>query len=88
MSSTRGTKTAFSIGVITGWQFCSNLKNGSIDPDQLAMPVLLKRYLAQNAKVLAFNRDPQFNDAIDGLIVLDLHDLPQDTRAGLEQALR
>ena len=61
---------------------------GDIDPDQHAMPVLLKRYLAQNAKVLAFNRDPQFNDAIDGLIVLDLHDLPQDTRAGLEQALR
>lgn len=61
---------------------------GDIDPDQHAMPVLLKRYLAQNAKVLAFNRDPQFNDAIDGLIVLDLHDLPHDTRTGLEQALR
>jgi hypothetical protein len=52
------------------------------------MPVLLRRYLAQNAKILAFNRDPKFNNAVDGLIVLDLYDLPDETRSGLEQALR
>ena len=61
---------------------------GEIDPNQHAMPVLLRRYLAQNAKILAFNRDPKFNDAVDGLIVLDLYDLPDETRTGLEQVLR
>lgn len=35
-------------------------------------PVLLRHYLKLNAKVLAFNVDPAFNDALDGLMVTDL----------------
>jgi putative hemolysin len=36
------------------------------------IPVLIRQYLKVGAKFLAFNRDPKFNNAIDGLIVVDL----------------
>lgn len=40
------------------------------------MPVLLKKYLQQNAKIVAFNVDPKFNNCIDGLMIQDLDDIP------------
>ncbi len=43
------------------------------------MPVLLKKYLQQNAKIVGFNVDPAFNNCLDGLIILDLFDLPMET---------
>ena len=55
-----------------------------IDPHETAMPVLLKKYLLLNARIIGFNRDPKFNDALDGLMVLDLNKLPEKT----VQALR
>jgi hypothetical protein len=42
------------------------------------MPVLYKKYLAQNAKILAFNRDRKFNDAIDAFMILDIQNLPTE----------
>lgn len=36
------------------------------------VPVLIRQYLKLGAKFLAFNRDPRFSHAIDGLIVVDL----------------
>jgi putative hemolysin len=48
-------------------------------------PVLLKKYLKQNARILGFNRDPKFNNALDGLILLDVHDLPAETRENLQR---
>lgn len=56
-----------------------------IEPDGAKVPVLLKRYLAQNARILAFNHDPKFNDALDGFMVLDLNDLPAETVANLQR---
>jgi putative hemolysin len=50
-----------------------------IEPSSFSMPVLLKKYLQQNAKILAFNADPKFNHALDGLMLLDLKNLPEDT---------
>lgn len=50
-----------------------------IEPSSFSMPVLLKKYLQQNAKILAFNADPKFNHALDGLMLLDLQNLPEDT---------
>lgn len=44
-----------------------------------SMPVLLKKYLQQNAKIIGFNVDPKFNNCLDGLIILDLFDVPPDT---------
>jgi len=29
-----------------------------------------------NAKIIGFNIDPNFNDCLDGLIVIDLFDVP------------
>ena len=43
------------------------------------IPVLFKKYLKQNAKVIGFNTDPLFNDALDGLMILDIYDVPAST---------
>lgn len=50
-----------------------------IEPDNLRLPVLLKKYVKQNCKLVAFNVDPKFNDAIDGLIYVRITDLPERT---------
>ncbi|MDR2204735.1 MAG: lysophospholipid acyltransferase family protein [Flavobacteriaceae bacterium] len=46
---------------------------------EMKLPVLLKKYIKQNAKVIAFNVDPSFNDAIDGLMYIRISDLPEST---------
>jgi len=40
------------------------------------LPVLLRQYLRLNGRVLAVSRDPQFADAMDALIVVDLLEMP------------
>lgn len=42
------------------------------------IPVLLKKYLEVNAKIIGFNVDPDFNNCIDGLIMLDVYKFPAD----------
>lgn len=42
------------------------------------IPVLLKKYLEINAKIIGFNVDPDFNDCLDGLIFFDVYKLPAD----------
>lgn len=49
-----------------------------MEPENHRMPVLIKKYIGQNAKVLAFNRDPAFN-TVDALMYMDTRDLPQKT---------
>jgi len=51
------------------------------------MPVLLKRYLKLNGKIISFNVDPKFNNALDGLLILDLFDVPVETIASLSKEL-
>ncbi|HOK98962.1 MAG TPA: lysophospholipid acyltransferase family protein [Bacteroidales bacterium] len=46
--------------------------------NQGRMPVLLKKYLQLNGKIIAFNVDPKFNSCLDGLMLLDLNDVPVD----------
>jgi putative hemolysin len=58
-----------------------------IEPSSFTMPVLLKKYLQQNAKILAFNADPKFNNALDGLMLLDLQNLPTDTVETLKREM-
>jgi hypothetical protein len=36
------------------------------------MPVLLRQYLRLNARLLAFNADPDFGSALDALMMVDL----------------
>ncbi len=43
------------------------------------VPVLLKKYLSQNARIIGFNIDPKFNDALDGFIVMNFTTVPEDT---------
>ena len=50
-----------------------------VEPGSLRMPVLLKKYVKQNAKVVAFNVDPLFNNAVDGLMYIRIADLPEST---------
>jgi putative hemolysin len=42
-------------------------------------PVLLRKYIELNGKIICFNIDPKFNDALDGLLVLDLFNIPEET---------
>lgn len=42
------------------------------------VPVLLRQYIALNAKIICFNIDPKFADSLDGFLVLDLEKIPQD----------
>ncbi len=70
----------------------NNLKDldkliGDIEPWQATVPVLLKKYINQNAKIISFNVDPKFNYALDGLMILDLHDLPADSIENLRDDL-
>ncbi len=50
-----------------------------LEPENLKIPVLLKKYIKQNARLIAFNVDPNFNNAIDGLMYIKISDLPEDT---------
>ena len=43
-----------------------------LEPGQPGLPVLLRQYLRLGGKLLGFNVDPQFANALDGLIVVDL----------------
>jgi len=50
-----------------------------VEPGSLRLPVLIKKYIKQNAKVIAFNVDPLFNNAVDGLMYIKIADLPEST---------
>ncbi len=50
-----------------------------IEPKHMGVPVLLRQYIKQNARFLAFNRDPNFSDCIDGFMLLDVKKLPAET---------
>ena len=50
-----------------------------LEPGTLRLPVLIKKYIKQNARVVAFNVDPLFNDAVDGLMYIRISDIPDST---------
>lgn len=50
-----------------------------LEPGNLRLPVLIKKYIKQNAKLVAFNVDPLFNNAIDGLMYIRIADIPEST---------
>jgi len=43
-----------------------------IESDRMGIPILLRQYLKLDAKLLAFNVDPDFGDVLDGLMLVDL----------------
>ncbi|TKG95904.1 lysophospholipid acyltransferase family protein [Puteibacter caeruleilacunae] len=58
---------------------------GDLDQYNSGLPVLLKKYIKLNAKIVGFNVDPKFNDCLDGLIVLDVFDVPRNTIESLSK---
>ncbi len=57
----------------------------TIEPAHFKVPVLFRQYLRQNAKFIAFNVDPNFADCLDGLMILDIAQLPSSTIEALQQ---
>ena len=49
-----------------------------VETRNMKVPVLLRQYIALNAKIICFNIDPKFADSLDGFLVLDLEKVPQD----------
>ncbi|MDB5358335.1 MAG: phospholipid/glycerol acyltransferase [Phycisphaerales bacterium] len=43
-----------------------------LEPDGKGIPVLMRQYLKLGARFFGFNVDPDFNDALDGLMLVDL----------------
>lgn len=61
----------------------NSLKNldsliSEIESPHIKVPVLLRQYIALNAKIICFNIDPKFSDSLDGFLVLDIKNIPQD----------
>ena len=50
-----------------------------LEPGNLRLPVLIKKYIKQNARLVAFNVDPLFNNATDGLMYIRIADIPEST---------
>jgi hypothetical protein len=50
-----------------------------IEPENYRLPVLIRKYINQNAQFIGFNLDPDFSNCIDGLMLLDIDKLPIST---------
>jgi putative hemolysin len=55
---------------------------------EYGIPVLLKKYIKLNAKIIGFNVDPDFNNCLDGLVILDLFDIPYETLKALSKEIQ
>ena len=58
---------------------------GDLDELNTGLPVLLKKYIKLNSQIVGFNVDPKFNNCLDGLIVLDVYDVPKKTIESLSK---
>jgi putative hemolysin len=56
-----------------------------VEPQHFRVPVLLKKYIKQNAKIIGFNIDPKFNYTLDGLMLLDFSQVNTETIHNLER---
>jgi len=60
---------------------------GDIEPSSDKLPILLKKYISLNGRIIGFNIDPKFNMCLDGLLVLDLFDVPMSTIESLSKEI-
>lgn len=56
-----------------------------LEEQNQGMPVLLKKYIQLNAKIIGFNIDPDFNNSLDGLIFLDVFNIPEQVIESLSK---
>ena len=52
-----------------------------VEPGNLRLPILIKKYIKQNAQIIAFNVDPKFNHALDGLMYVRISEIPETDSA-------
>ncbi|MEQ9262492.1 MAG: GNAT family N-acyltransferase [Owenweeksia sp.] len=52
-----------------------------LEPGDLRFPILIKKYIKQNARIVCFNVDPLFNDSLDGFMYIDINDLSKEMLA-------
>jgi len=55
---------------------------------ELSIPVLLKKYLQMKGKIIGFNIDPAFNNCLDGLILVNISDIPSEMLDNLAKELK
>ncbi len=55
--------------------------------NEQGIPILLKKYIKLNAKIIGFNVDPDFNNCLDGLVLLDVYNVPQETLKNLSKEI-
>jgi putative hemolysin len=48
-----------------------------IESSHIGVPVLVKKYLQMNARVIGLNQDPEFSNVTDALMLVDLKKLPE-----------
>jgi putative hemolysin len=53
----------------------------------LSIPVLIKKYLQMNGKIIGFNVDPEFNDCLDSLMIANITDIPFEMLESLAKEL-
>jgi Putative hemolysin len=58
-----------------------------LETEDYRMPVLLKKYIKLGGKIVSLNVDPLFNDCLDGLLVLDLFNVPFDVITSLSKEI-
>ena len=44
------------------------------------LPILLKKYIGLNAKIIAFNIDTNFNNCLDGFLFLNYDEIPENLK--------
>ena len=60
---------------------------GDIEPSSDKLQILLKKYISLNGLIIGFNIDPKFNMCLDGLLILDLFDVPMSTIESLSKEI-
>ena len=70
----------FSPDLMAGLADCNNLESllAQFAPG-LRMPVLIRQYLTLNGRLLSFSVDPDFNNSLDGLVLVDLDRVDEQT---------
>jgi len=49
-----------------------------IEPTHIKVPMLIRQYTKMKACFVSFNLDPDFSDVLDGLMVLDIRNIPPE----------
>lgn len=51
----------------------------TLSDSRFRLPVLMRKYISFGANILDFNVDPDFNDCVDGFVLLDFKKMPEKT---------